>query len=252
MCPSLTNNNAPQDKLSRLAKDEAAGVYKDVLEAAATGAKARPKLPPRPSLDAAAALAVDSDLDAASREVRKRAVRKVSVDLPGEHTPPQHLKKKYVENLSGQMKQCDDVLRELMTGQLKARCEPFLRIPPRSPAVADPIDLYKIQVGQSRYAVAVDKYKGLKPVLHSRPILEFLVAVKSSNSSRGELSVGFLQHASKVFQKYWRISPKILNNSPKIKFPFPSMLGPSLVNTEGPSLASILGKPGVLLIVQLC
>merc|ERR550539_247446 len=46
------------------------------------------------------------------------------------------------------MKQCDDVLRELMTGQLKARCEPFLRIPHAAygnPAVADPIDLYKIQ-----------------------------------------------------------------------------------------------------------
>ena len=173
MCPSLTNNNAPQDKLSRLAKDEAAGVYKDVLEAAATGAKPRPKQPPRPSLDAVAA---DSDLDAASKEVRKRAVRKVSVDLPGEHTPPQHLKKKYVENLSGQMKQCDDVLRELMTGQLKARCEPFLRIPHAAygnPAVADPIDLYKIQVGHA--VVVQKKYKRVKPVLYSRPRLEFLI-----------------------------------------------------------------------------
>ena len=137
-----------QDKLSRLAKDEAAGKYKDVLDAAVMGAKPRPKPPaPRPSL--ASTLGGgggDSDPDAPSREVRKRAVRKVSVDLPGEHTPPQHLKKKYVESLSGQMKRCDDILRELM--KLKSLCEPFLRIPRAAygnqPA-ADPIDLYKIQ-----------------------------------------------------------------------------------------------------------
>ena len=138
-----------QDKLSRLAKDEAAGKYKDVLDAAVMGAKPRPKLPPKPSLASAGAalgLGADSDLDTPSREARKRAVRKVSVDLPGEHTPPQHLKKKYVENLSGQMKQCDDLLRELMTSY-KSRCEHFLRIPRAAygnPAT-DPIDLYKIQ-----------------------------------------------------------------------------------------------------------
>jgi len=136
-----------QDKLSRLAKDEAAGKYNDVLDAAAAGARPRPKPPLKPSLASALGAAVDSDLDTPSREARKRAVRKVSVDLPGEHTPPQHLKKKYVENLSGQMKQCDDILRELMTS-LKSRCEPFLRIPRAAygnQTAADPIDLYKIQ-----------------------------------------------------------------------------------------------------------
>ena len=215
MRPNLMNTNAPQDKLSRLAKDEAAGVYKDVLEAAATGAKPRPKQPPRPSLDAAAA--EYSDLDVASKEVRKRAVRKVSVDLPGEHTPPQHLKKKYVENLSGQMKQCDDVLRELMTGQLKARCEPFLRIPRAAygnPAVADPIDLYKIQVG---HAVVVEKYKRIKPVLCSRPRLEL-------TATEGPSSVSFLFYCAQL-----------------------SRMGESYNST-----ASILGKSGALLDVQLC
>ena len=137
-----------QDKLSRLAKDEAAGKYKDVLDAVVMGAKPRqPKQQPpkQPSLAPALGLGPDSDLDTPSREARKRAVRKVSVDLPGEHTPPQHLKKKYVENLSGQMKQCDDILRELMTSQ-KSRCEPFLRIPRAAyGGMVDPIDLYKIQ-----------------------------------------------------------------------------------------------------------
>ena len=122
-----------------------------MLNAAAAGVKPRPK--PRtkqqlkPSLASSFCAAGDSDLDTPSREARKRAVRKVSVDLPGEHTPPQHLKKKYVENLSGQMKQCDDILRELMTS-LKSRCEPFLRIPRAAygnQTAADPIDLYKIQ-----------------------------------------------------------------------------------------------------------
>lgn len=140
-----------QDKLSRLAKDEAAGKYKDVLDAVVMGANPRPKQPPNPSLASAPAGALgvgaDSDLDTPSREARKRAVRKVSVDLPGEHTPPQHLKKKYVENLSGQMKQCDDLLRELMTSY-KSRCEHFLRIPRAAygnHTATDPIDLYKIQ-----------------------------------------------------------------------------------------------------------
>jgi hypothetical protein len=159
-----------QDKLSRLERDEANGVYNDVLQAAAAVAKPRPKTtpkpagggkqppanggkqPPPPPPPPAGRVSVGSageDGDTPMREVRKRNVRKVSQDLPGEHAVPQHLKKKYVENLSEQMKQCDGILRELMS--LKAQrfsVEPFLRVPatayPGCSSV-EPIDLYKIQ-----------------------------------------------------------------------------------------------------------
>ena len=51
------------DKLSRLA-----GKYNNVLDAAAAGAKPRPKLPLKPSLESALGGAGNSDLDTLSRE----------------------------------------------------------------------------------------------------------------------------------------------------------------------------------------
>jgi hypothetical protein len=122
------------DKLSRLERDEATGLYNEVLHT--TGGRPKPKPLSRPPRDD----------DPSGEAARKRAVRKLSQELPGEHSVPQHLKKKYVENLSEQMKQCDDILRELMAQKIpRFICEPFLRVTACPGLNADPMDLYKIQ-----------------------------------------------------------------------------------------------------------
>ncbi len=94
-----------KDKLARLERDEANGLF-DQPQAKPPQLNAPP--PPRPE--------------------RRVASRKASheVFLPGE-TPhqPQQLKKKYVENLSDQLRQCDTILKELLKQPF---VEPFLRV----------------------------------------------------------------------------------------------------------------------------
>ena len=113
-----------KDKLARLEKDEADGVFEQLkLEQQQKASKAAQEV----------------------REPRKRVTRKVSTDLPGESAQPQQLKKKYVENLSEQMKQCDGILKELITVKAHQRyVEPFLKRNPKNKG-GESMDLYRIQ-----------------------------------------------------------------------------------------------------------
>ena len=124
-----------KDKLEKLEKDEAAGVFDQ---------------PKEPKKKAAAADKVDAPKRDSPRPER-RVARKVSQDLPGEHTwQPQQLKKRYVENLSEQLKVCDTILKELLSLKVhRAYVEPFLRVGRgKYPAAGDRgelMDLYKVQ-----------------------------------------------------------------------------------------------------------
>ena len=64
----------------------------------------------------------------------------MSTDLPGESYEPQQLKKKYVENLSGQMRQCDGILRTLMADKQS----PFLRVRQNLPGSVRGMDMFKV------------------------------------------------------------------------------------------------------------
>ncbi len=114
-----------RDKLARLERDEAAGVF-DQPKAPLKGRVGAPEITVRPRDEP---------------RPERRASRKVSADfLPGESAQPQQLKKKYVENLDEQMRQCDSILKELLTARLhQAYVEPFLQSP------GEALDLYKVQ-----------------------------------------------------------------------------------------------------------
>ena len=110
-----------KEKLDKLERDEAAGIF-DLP-------KPKPiKKPPQ----------IDRD----EYRPERRMVRKVSQDLPGENSQPQQLKKKYVENLSEQMKQCDSILKELMTTK---RHEGYVNSFLHVNHTPDSMDLYKVQ-----------------------------------------------------------------------------------------------------------
>ena len=76
--------------------------------------------------------------------------------MPGESHQPQQLKKKYVENLTVQLKQCDSILKELLTVKLhQGYVEPFLKASGKYRGVLeDPMDLYKVQ-----HRLQTDYYK---------------------------------------------------------------------------------------------
>ncbi len=116
-----------RDKLAKLEHDEAAGVFDQPKLAGkkASEVPARLRDEPRPE---------------------RRMSRKISTDLPGESVQPQQLKKKYVESLDEQMRQCDSILKELLTARLhQAYVEPFLQSSRMSEATGQPMDLYRVQ-----------------------------------------------------------------------------------------------------------
>ena len=137
-----------RDKWDKLERDEKAGVYANSVK---TPSVSTPK--PKPVTPAPAAFATPisagghGSLAGLGNEsaVRKRMARKISTDLPGESPQPQQLKKKYVESLSGQMRSCDNILKQLMSANSphKSYVEPFLHITNNSKAHT--LDLYKVQ-----------------------------------------------------------------------------------------------------------
>eukprot|EP00095_Tigriopus_kingsejongensis_P002120 maker-scaffold447_size167621-snap-gene-0.50 protein:Tk02120 transcript:maker-scaffold447_size167621-snap-gene-0.50-mRNA-1 annotation:"bromodomain testis-specific protein" len=126
-----------QDKWDKLEQDERAGLYAHEDQVKPPTPKKRP--PKDPSKPPRAPAAERSG----PKEARKRVVRKQSQGLPGELHQPQQLKKKYAENLSDQMKQCDSILRQLIAD--RANSELFLHIEAYAGNTRAPIDLYKIQ-----------------------------------------------------------------------------------------------------------
>lgn len=128
--------NVTKDKWFKLEQDELAGVYaEEDRNKALTSSKKKPKEP--------AVRTPKMTTTSPNKEARKRVARKMSTGLPGELNQPQQLKKKYVENLSDQMKQCDSILRQVMAE--KSQSEPFLHIDAYPGNARASIDLYTVQ-----------------------------------------------------------------------------------------------------------